>query len=69
MKDTPHLIGEDFEAWLIERKNIKDLSDSIGANWYLVKYNLTDSLEKHGFFVLSKREIEMLKKECEKVKL
>lgn len=69
MKDTPHLIGEDFEAWLADRKNLKDLSEDIGANWYLVKHFLTDNLESHGFFVLSKREIEMLKKECEKVKL
>ena len=57
------LFQGDFEKWISKTKNLKELSEEICTNWALVKRFLTWFLAEHGFFILSKREIENLKKE------
>ncbi len=52
----------DFEDWLNNTKNLLDLSEEIGANWALVSRFLVSYLKKHGFTVLSEREIEKIRK-------
>ena len=56
--------AKDFAEWLRDPDHLVDLSVDIGANWALVKRFLISALEKHGFYVLSEREIEALK-ECD----
>ena len=62
VNDKDYLLHGDFETWLQQPKNLKNLSDEIGANWALVKRFLTVTLLESGFYVLSKKEIEELKK-------
>ncbi len=56
-----YVLRGDFKEWLGDTKNLKELSDEIGANWVLVQRFLTETLAENGFFVLSEQEIEKLK--------
>lgn len=62
-----HNLGQDFEEWLKDPKNLRELSDEIGANWALVERFITEVLAENGFFVLSKREVEELLQCCKEV--
>ena len=55
---------KDFVEWLSEPENLRELSDEIGANWVLVKRFLVWELMENGFYVLSKREIEAIKRDA-----